>query len=151
MSATPSEATPTKDEAQIRELFETWRSALAAKDLDQMLVHYAPDVLFFDVTPPYQHKGAAAYRGSWEACFPYLPARIGTEIRDLEITANGDLAFAHCLNRIMDLDTGKPATCNWVRVTVCYQRIQGQWKVVHEHVSVPFDPMTSKAAFINEP
>jgi ketosteroid isomerase-like protein len=25
-----------------------------------------------------------------------------------------------------------------VRVTVCFRKIAGKWKVVHEHVSVPF-------------
>jgi uncharacterized protein (TIGR02246 family) len=145
------EPSPTQDEVEIRQLMSDWRSALCAKDLDGMLRHYSPDVLFFDVVPPYQHKGAAAYRGSWEACFPYLPPSIGSEMQDLNITVNGDMALAHGLHRITDLATGAPATCNWVRATVVYRRTRGQWQVVHEHVSVPFDPMTSKAAFIDHP
>jgi uncharacterized protein (TIGR02246 family) len=146
-----AETTISHDEAEIRKLVEDWRSALCAKDLDRMLAHYAPDVLFFDVVPPYQHKGADAYRRTWENCFPYLPESIDSEMRDLSITVHGDGAYAHCLQRITDKNTGRPATCNWVRVTVCYQRMEGKWKVVHEHVSVPFDPMTSKAAFIDTP
>jgi ketosteroid isomerase-like protein len=116
-----------------------------------LLTHYAPDVLFFDAVPPYEHRGADAYRRSWEACFPYLPARLGSELRDLEITVSGDLAIMHCLNRLIDEETKQAATCGWVRVTVGYERQQGVWRVIHEHVSVPFDPVSGQAAFIREP
>ena len=38
-----------------------------------------------------------------------------------------------------------------MHATVFYQRQQGIWRVVHEHVSVPFDPAISQTAFIREP
>ena len=57
----------------------------------------------------------------------------------------------HGLQRLINEDTKEAATCGWVRVTVCYQRQQGAWSVIHEHVSVPFDPATSQAALIREP
>ena len=34
----------------------------------------------------------------------------------------------------------------WVRSTVCYRKIDGKWMVAHEHVSVPYDMETGKAA-----
>ena len=64
---------------------------------------------------------------------------------------SGDVAFMHCLQRLINEETKEAAACGWVRVTVCYQRQQGVWRVVHEHVSVPFDPKTAQAAFIREP
>ncbi len=139
------------DEAQIRQLIDDWRIALCARDLDRLMQHYAPDVLFFDAVPPYQHRGADAYCRTWEAMLPYLPLRLGSEVRDLCITVGGDLAVMHGLHRLIDEETHEAATCGWVRVTVCYQRQQGTWRVIHEHVSVPFDPATSQAAFIREP
>jgi ketosteroid isomerase-like protein len=30
-----------------------------------------------------------------------------------------------------------PDECRWVRATVCFRRVRGAWKVVHEHSSVP--------------
>jgi uncharacterized protein (TIGR02246 family) len=135
---------------QIRQILDDWRAALSARDTDRMLAHYSPDVVFFDAVPPYQHRGADACRQSWKNLFPWLPPRIESEIREQVIKVDGDLAFMHCLSRIINTDTREAATCGWVRVTVCYQRKQGAWKVVHEHVSVPFDPQTSQAAFIRE-
>lgn len=129
---------------------DDWRRALAERDLDGMLKHYADDVRFFDAVPPFQHQGAAAYRGSWEAMFPFLPERIQSTVEELSITASGDVGFASCLQSIRNADTGEPATCGWVRVTVCYRKQGGKWRVAHEHVSVPFDPQTGQAAFVRE-
>jgi uncharacterized protein (TIGR02246 family) len=138
-------------EAEIRQLLDEWRAALCARDLDRLMQLYAPEVVFYDAVPPTQHRGAEAYRRTWEIMFGFLPPRLGSEVRDLSIHVSGDLALLHCLQRLTNADTGEAATCGWVRVTVGYQRQQGTWKVVHEHVSVPFDPATAQAAFIHKP
>ena len=138
------------DESQIRQLLEHWRAALSARDLDQMMEMYSPDVIFFDAVPPYEHRGRDAYRQTWENMLQLLPKRIESEVRDVSVTVSGDTAFMHCLNRLVCTETGEHATCGWVRVTVCYQRIDNHWKVIHEHVSVPFDPHTGHAGFIRE-
>lgn len=151
MSSTDTTSSAAQDEAKIRELITQWRDALCAKDFHRMMTHYALEVLLYEITTPYQHQGAEAYRQSWEACAPFLPPSMGSEVHDLKIKVSGDLAFAHLLHRLTNKETGGPATCNWVRVTVCYERQNGEWKVVHEHVSVPIDPATSKAVFIDKP
>jgi uncharacterized protein (TIGR02246 family) len=150
MTSNPA-AARSNDETQIRQLMEDWRSALANRDLDKLVQHYSPDVLFFDVIPPYQIRGVAAYRRTWEQMFPHLPPRISVQQRDVEITVGGDLAISHFITRLVDADTNENAAAGWVRVTVCYQRQQGAWRVIHEHVSVPFDSMTGKATFTPEP
>ena len=139
------------DETQIRQLIEDWRKALSNRDLDKLIEHYSPDVVYFDAVPPYQLRGAAAYRRTWEQMLPHLPARISAEQRDLEITVSGDLALSHCLTRVVNAETGETAGAGWVRVTVCYQRHQASWRVIHEHVSAPFDPMTGKAVVARGP
>jgi uncharacterized protein (TIGR02246 family) len=140
--------TNTSEEAEVRKLIGDWQNALCNRDPDGMMRHYAPDVLFFDAVPPYQHRGAAAYRQTWERMLSLLPPRIGSELHDEQITVSGDLAVMHGLHRLINDDTKEAATCGWVRVSVCYQRTNGHWRVIHEHVSVPFDPATSQAAFI---
>jgi len=141
--------TTAADEAQIRTLIDEWRAALAARDLDRLMTHYAPDVLFFDAVPPYQQKGAAAYRKTWENMFSFLPPGVESEMQEVSIHVSGDLAVMHCLNRLVHAGTKREATCGWVRVTVTYERQGGAWKVVHEHISVPFDPHSGKAALIH--
>jgi len=33
----------------------------------------------------------------------------------------------------------------WVRATLCCRRVDGTWRIVHDHESVPFDPATGRA------
>jgi ketosteroid isomerase-like protein len=143
--------TTTKDEAQIRQLIADETSAICAKDVDRIMVHYAQDVIIFDVKPPFQIKGADAFRRIWEECLPCFPDSFAIESRDLTVTVSGDLAIAHWLFHFTGMAKDHPAAQMWMRNTVGYQRNQGKWQIVHGHCSVPFDPETSKAVFTIEP
>ena len=93
-------------------------------------------------------KDEAKIRGLFDAWTKAMEAK-DSEHRDLEIAVDGDLAFAHCLHHVKPIGEDLPAG-HWFRVTVCYRRIDGRWRVVHEHVSVPFDPTTGKVVFIEQ-
>jgi len=148
---TTPESAQARDEAQLRQLITDQMSAIGAKDLDRLMNHYAADVVIFDVKPPFQTTGAEAWRQTWEACLPYMPDAFQTEIRDLHLTASGDLAPAHWLFRLTGMAKDHPAMQTWIRISAGYRRIRGRWQIVHEHASVPFDPETSQAAFTLEP
>ena len=150
MNAASETLSGNADEEKIRDLMTEWSHALCAKDLNRLTAHYAPEIVFFDVVPPEARRGVASYREAWEQCFPYLPPTIGSEMRELHVTVSGDLAFAHAQHRIIDAATHAAATCGWVRVTVCFQKQDGAWKVVHEHVSVPYDPQSGQAVLTRE-
>ena len=70
-----SQANQTRDEAEIRKLIAAWSRALEAKDLDGLVANYAPDVLLYDVKPPYKSEGVAAVRRVWEQCLRTSPRR----------------------------------------------------------------------------
>ena len=139
-----------QDEADIRALAAAWSWALEAKDLDGLTAGYAPDVLLYDLKPPYRTDGADAMRRTWAACLPCFPAKFESEHRDFEVTVGGDVAFAHGLHHIVPIGEASRAGETWMRVTLCYRRIGGAWKVVHEHVSVPYDPMTGRVVNITD-
>ena len=62
---------------------------------------------------------------------------IGYEFRDLRIIAGVDVAFCTCLNRMTGTqDRGKADL--WFRHTIGFRKIDGTWKIVHMHESVPF-------------
>ena len=48
------------------------------------------------------------------------------------------MAFTTSLNHISGKRTSGETSDIWVRATVCFRKVAGAWKVVHEHVSVPF-------------
>ncbi len=140
-----------QDEAAIRALAAAWSRALEAKDLAGMLANYAPDVVLYDLKPPFKVVGIDAYRDVWAACLPYFPDRFASEHHNLEVFVSGDLAFAHGLHRIRPIGEESPAGNTWMRYTIGYQRLGGEWRVVHEHVSVPMNPMTGQACMITDP
>jgi ketosteroid isomerase-like protein len=49
-------------EDEISELFDGWRQAIRAKDIDGSLSHYAPSVLAFDLIEPLRYEGLDAVR-----------------------------------------------------------------------------------------
>jgi len=127
-----------RSEAQIRELMNDWAHAVRSKDVNALMSHYAPDIMVFDLAPPLQYKGAEAYRKNLELWFPTFRGSIGLELRDLNIAASDDIAFCHSFNRITGIRTDDERTDVWARATVCCRKIDGKWRIVHEHQSVPF-------------
>ena len=41
-------------DAAVRRVIEDWAEAVKRRDLDGVLRHHAPDVVMFDVPPPFQ-------------------------------------------------------------------------------------------------
>ena len=151
-SHSTSQASQTRDEAEIRQLIAAWSRALEAKDLDGLVANYAPDVLIYDVKPPYKSEGVAAVRRVWEQCLRYFPASFKSEHADLKLTVGEDLAFCHGLHHLKPQgEPDHPAGRSWIRVTACYRKVDGRWLAVHEHVSMPFDCATGQVASITDP
>jgi uncharacterized protein (TIGR02246 family) len=141
---TTIESLQTRDETQFRQLIANQMSAVCAKDVERVMSHYAADVVAFDVKPPFQTQGANAWRRTWAACLPHFPDSFQIETRDLSLNVSGDLAVAHWLFRFTGMGENHAATQTWLRCTVAYRRTRGQWQIIHEHVSVPFDPHTGR-------
>jgi len=139
------------DEAQIRQLIEQWGQALYAKDLNTLMAYYAPDILTFDILPPLQYQGVDAYRKNFEAWFAAVQGPIEYETRDLRIMTGEEVAFCHSLNCVRSTRITGEHTETWVRVTVGFRKIEGTWRITHEHVSVPCNMETSQALLDLQP
>jgi len=127
----------TTTERQLRDQIEHYSRALSAKDLDAVMAHYVDDARTFDLAPPLEHRGDAIRQGL-AAWFPTWDGPIGHEMRDLVVTAGDDVGFAHGLAHMTGARTDGTTSDVWFRLTVCFRKVDGAWKVVHEHTSVPF-------------
>jgi ketosteroid isomerase-like protein len=137
------------DEADIRQRTDQLAGAIRAADLEAVMAIYAPDVVSFDIEPPLQHVGTEAKRRNWQRVFAAYEHPLGYEIRDLSITVGSDVAFAHSLNRLSGtLKSGTTTAGFWVRATTCFRKLDGQWFIAHDHVSVPLE-VTSGAGLLN--
>ncbi len=146
-------ATPTlsKDEAAIRAIMARWAAAIESKNLDALMANYAPDVILYDLKPPYKIVGTAAYKAMWQACLPYFPQKFTSVARDINLVVGADTAFVSYLNKFEVQGEPHPCADSWIRITACFKKINGQWLVVHEHVSLPYNPMTNTVVQITDP
>jgi ketosteroid isomerase-like protein len=139
------------DEAAIRSRIENLVEAIRAMDLERVKPIYAPGIVSFDLEPPLLHLGAEAKWGNWRKAFAAYEPPLSYETRDLEITVGDDVAFAHCLAHISGTLKAGRKTAYWVRWTSCYQKIEGEWRIVHDQISVPTDLATGRALLNLEP
>jgi ketosteroid isomerase-like protein len=93
-----------------------------------------------------------------KACTQHIeiPARLkeaskALETPDMKIEVSGDTAFAYGLERIAGKTTSGAPVDMWLRYTEGLKNIDGKWRVVHEHISVPADMATGKAAMDLKP
>ena len=139
------------DEADIRERIDKVVEAIRAMDLEGLKSMYAPNIVSFDVNPPLQHVGAEAKWKNWVEAFTVFQRPLGYEIRDLTITVGDDVAFGYSLNRLSGTLKNGNRSGFWVRATICFRKIDGNWLIAHDHVSVPLDPESGKALLDLEP
>ncbi|MCH4562304.1 nuclear transport factor 2 family protein [Halomonas sp. EGI 63088] len=138
-------------EAAVLEQLESWTAAVRDRDIDAIVAHYAPHIVAFDAVAQLQFKGVEAYRQHWQACLELCPGLMDFELHEVVLHADGEVAFCHALHHCGDTnDKGEPQV-GWLRMTSGYRRIEGEWKVVHEHFSAPFEMESGKALFDLEP
>ena len=144
---TPREA----DEAQIRQQVARIAEGIRAKDLEVLRPVYATDVVSFDVEPPLQHAGVEAKLKNWANVFAVF-RDVEYEVRGLDVAVGDDVAFGHGFGRLHGtLMNGTAATGIWVRVTLCFRKLDGAWQIVHDQASVPFDVLSGRGVADLEP
>jgi ketosteroid isomerase-like protein len=141
----------TDDEAEIRQRIDELVEAVRAMDLDPVKPLYAPDVVSFDVQPPLQHVGVEAKSRNWTDVFTVFQRPLAYEIRDLTITSGGDVAFAHAFGRLSGTLPNGTTGGFWVRTTICFRKLEGNWLIAHDHVSVPLDVESGRGRVDLEP
>ncbi len=132
-------------QAAIQGMLENWTAAVRAQDLDGVMAHFAPEVVAFDAILQLQFKGVEAYRAHYAECLRAFPGTPIFDLHELAIVAEEHMAFAHFLVRCGAVDESGKEDVGWTRGTVCCKKQEGEWRVVHEHFSAPFDPETLNA------
>lgn len=129
-----------KSDAEIRLLLEEWAEAIRNKDADRSMTYYSEGtVQFIFFGSRLQYAGESEIdKEDVRRWFSGFDGPVGYDIRDLKVTAGDSTAFCHFLNRL----SAKPRAGNpldiWLRVTLCFQKIDGRWLISHAHESVPF-------------
>jgi ketosteroid isomerase-like protein len=128
-------------EVDIRERIDTLLGAIRTGDLDAVKTIFAPNIVSFDIQPPLRHLGAETKVANWEQVFTVFQLPLEYEVHDLTVLLDGDLAVVYSLNHmnaVMNPAVNPGGKIDyWLRWTSAWQKIDGQWMVVHDQVSVP--------------
>jgi PhnB protein len=137
MSTATLAAPATTDEAAILAVLDNLSHAHFTKNVELFTAQFAPNAPIFNLAPPLIHHGVdAAEKQAW---FDSWTTPIIIEPRDFKVTISGDLAFCHGYLRLAGTKKGPEGTVSfWMRETLCLERQGTDWKIVHEHASVPF-------------
>src|SRR5262245_56183539 len=92
----------------------------------------APDIISYEHIVPLQ--GLDAMKGTFR-----------WEVPNLHVLVRGDIAVTWGLNRVQAQMRGGVEYLSWSRGTRVFQKIEGAWKMIHQHVSDPYDPETGQA------
>jgi ketosteroid isomerase-like protein len=153
--AKPSAQKDTSADAQqqIDAMLGKWEKAFEAKDVNGVMAMYATGqaVTAYDIVPPLEYKGADAYRKDYSDFFAQIDGPLHVDFRDGHVEVGSDLAVAYGLERISGKLKGGAPLDVWVRYDSDYKKIDGRWRDIHDHVSVPADLNTGKAALDLKP
>ena len=124
------------DEAELRELIARWSKAVRDENLDGIRADHDPDILMFDVPPPFLSRGLDAYMATWPTFFAWQAKPVEFRFHDVHITAGTDVAFATAIGQCGDTSSGKKVDLAF-RLTMGFRKVDGRWRIVHEHHSIP--------------
>jgi ketosteroid isomerase-like protein len=131
-----TDRTSNLEQDQIRETIQDLGCAIGAKDAKRVMSCYAPDSIHFSLAPPLRSAPVGA--ADLESWFATWEGPIGIEAKDLRIMTDGEIAMATSLIRMTGVKTDGEMVDLWYRATLGLRKIDGRWKFVHEHESVPF-------------
>lgn len=152
MSVTPSNA---RSEEQVRQVIDAWATRVAKTDIPGVMDLYDPGVIVYDALGSHRLQGTEAYIAHWKACIESCPD--GTQISSfdlhkIDIHVDGSVAFAHFLHHVVFPGKDGGQASIWMRSTFGLRRQpDGEWKIVHDHSSAPFDVQTGKSLCNSQP
>lgn len=148
-----TEQTRISDEREIRALIHNMTNSLRKKNADGVVSAFAENSVMFVLAPPLQfvtgknspgRNGVEEWLSTWKG-------EIGYETRDSHISIGDDVAFCHGLNRLSGSKKDGESVDMWMRETLGLCKIDGEWKITHQHQSVPFYMDSGKAALDLKP
>jgi uncharacterized protein (TIGR02246 family) len=124
------------DEDELRALIARWSKAVRDEDLAAIRADHDPNMLMFDVPPPFQLRGLDGYMATWDGFFRCQAKPVQFDFHDIAVTAGADVAFATAIGTCRDLSSGGPVNLEF-RLTMGFRKIDGKWRIMHEHHSIP--------------
>lgn len=122
--------------------------ALQEKNLLQTVSPFADHPVMFVFSPPLKLETGinATEIQEVEEWFSTLEGNMGAKYQDFKMTIRENVAFTSSLEHLTGKRTDGTFTDVWYRETLGLIKTDGEWKISHQHQSVPFYMDGSKRA-----
>lgn len=125
----------TGDEEQLTEIVIAMSRAQTAEDFIRA---WAEDVTFFDVISC-STSGIERVAEEWHYHFKHI-VNLRAEVLEIRAQASGDAGFVHSVQHFeADGVHGWNDIDIVFRQTDCFRKREGEWRLVHQHASLPID------------
>ena len=125
-------------EDEIRAVIDARLAGLAARDARAVIADYAGDAVVFDLPPPLVQPASELHDPArLQQWFASWDGPIAVEQADVTVRTAGELAVAFGLLHLSGKRTDGSEGDFWFRSTLCLERQDGGWRIVHEHNSFP--------------
>lgn len=139
------------EQLAIQSVYDKGCAGFAAGDMEATMSPYSKDLFLFDLAPPHKSgfERLEMVNTGLRAAMATVPTCTYEEMT-IEVVG-ADVAYAHYI--LPFSATMKDGTKFAVdgRGTDVLRKLEGTWKIVHEHFSVPVDPLTGKAELLRAP
>jgi ketosteroid isomerase-like protein len=120
----------TTNTAEITALEQRLIDGIKARDVKQIMSCYSDDVFAYDIVPPREYVGAAAFQRPWQSFLRMFKGPINAEVNELVINSDGEIAYSHGIQHISGMiNEGKPFDATF-RITDVYPKSHGNWVIV---------------------
>lgn len=127
---------------------DLWDKAVVGTNISALVEQCIPDMSMFDVST--QLKNVEEYKTEWEKFSPYFMDGMQISRREMKLHASDTLAVLHCLSKVEHSALKGKLQMPWCRTTLCLKKSNNQWRMVHQHISMPVDMMTGKAVVLKD-
>lgn len=128
-----------KNKNIIKQLKEDLSQAIRYKDAAKANSLYANNCVMFLIAPPLQEKLEMGIDGinDLDRWFSTFDGKVGLESNEITIVQDNNLAYLHSLEHLFGNRTDGSFTDTWFRETLCFSKINKEWKITHQHQSFP--------------
>lgn len=127
---------------------QLWDNAVIGSDALPLVAQCSKDMTMFDVSC--ELNGAEQYKTEWQKFSPYFNPDMKIARRNAKLYASGHLAVLYCHSRVEHSAMKGKLRMPWCRTTLCLQKQNNDWRVVHQHISMPIDLITGKAIILKD-
>lgn len=133
-------------EKPIIQVLDSYKTAVAAKDVDAFVGLYDQDVRVFDLWGEWSYKGIGTWRGMVTDWFGSLgDERVIVDTDGVQTIVAHDISIVHAFIIYKGVSAeGKELRSMQNRMTWVLKQKDNAWKIIHEHTSAPVNPETAK-------